>query len=220
MERLVHDRLLSYVSDADLLHHRQSGFRKRHSTGTCLIEFLDAIYRNMDEGRLCGVLFLDLKKAFDTVDHNIAIRLLSQLNLSSATLDWFTNYLTNRKQLTKVNNVCSDIKPINCGVPQGSILGPLIFILYMNSLPNVLTKSETYLYADDTAIICTGNSIHEINETMRSELACAATWMRDHRLSLNYTKTKVMYYGTSHALKQINDTTLQTGRSEIEIVKN
>ena len=149
-----------------------------------------------------------------------AIRLLSQLHLSQVTLDWLTSYLNNRNQLTKVNNVCSDIKPISCGVPQGSILGPLIFILYVNSLPNALAQSETFLYADDTAILCTGDSIEEIDNILRIELANAAKWMNDHRLSLNLAKTKVMYFGTQNTLKKINTTTLKFESTDIEVVKS
>ena len=93
-ERIIHNRVYDYVSNAGLLNSRQSGFRKRHSTGTCLIEFLDVIYNNMQEGRLSGVLFLDLKKAFDTVDHDVAISILSKLNMSTNALDWFIKYLT------------------------------------------------------------------------------------------------------------------------------
>ena len=160
------------------------------------MEFLDAIYSNLDDGRRTGVLFLDLKKAFDTVNHNIAIRILSQLELSAIILNWFKSYLSDRKQLTKVNNINSDTKAINCGVPQGSILGPLIFILYMNSLPNHLANCQTFLYADDTAILCSGNNIDEMNNTLCAELTNAAYWMQRHKLSLNYSKTKVMYQST------------------------
>ena len=129
MERLVHDRVYRYVTVNGLLNECQVGFRKGNSTGTCLIDFLDDIYTNMDEGRLTGVLFLDLRKAFDTVDHSVAICKLSEYNFSLDCLYWFKIYLSGRTQITKVNGMESDVKNVVCGVPQGSILGPLIFIL-------------------------------------------------------------------------------------------
>ena len=149
---MVHNRVYDYVSNANLLNDHQSGFRKRYSTGTCLVEFLDVIYNNIQEGRLSGVLFLDLKKAFDTVDHDVVISILSKLNMSNSVLQWFISYLSPRHQITRVEGIDSLYGNVVCGVPQGSILGPLLFVLYINQLPTVLS-SDCFLYADDTAIV-------------------------------------------------------------------
>ncbi len=170
LERLVHNQIYAHVTENDMLNSCQAGFRRGNSTGTCLIEFLNEIYTNMDEGRLTGVLFLDLRKAFDTVDHNIAVCKLSEYNLSPNVLLWFDNYLWGRSQVTKVNGEESEARDVVCGVPQGSILGPLIFILYINSLPTVLNYTSPYLYADDTALVVTGADETEIVEKLAEDL--------------------------------------------------
>ncbi len=176
-ERLVHERVYSYISANGLLNECQAGFRKRNSTGTCLIDFLNKIYTNMDDGKLTGVLFLHLRKAFDTVDHSVAISKLSDYNLSLDVLYWFKSYLSGRTQVTKVNGEESGPRNVVCGVPQGSILGPLIFIMYINSLPTVLTRVTPYLYADDTALVVTGNSEQEIVEALSEDLNECSKWL-------------------------------------------
>ena len=218
-ERIIHNRLYDYVSNANLLNSRQSGFRKRHSTGTCLIEFLDVIYDNIHEGRLSGVLFLDLKKAFDTVDHGVVISTLSKLNMSPAVLKWFESYLTPRLQITRVNGKDSNSLNIVCGVPQGSILGPLLFVLYINRLPSVI-NSDCFLYADDTAIVCTGNTVEDIIARMTDELSAAAAWLSDHKLTLNLKKTKAMFFGTAMKLKQVEEKQLIFNSTNIDIVES
>ena len=170
----MHDRIYGYITFMNMLNKCQAEFRKRNSTGSCLIEFCNEIYRNMDAGRLTGVLFLDLCKAFDTVDHQIAISKLSEYNLSDEVLCWFEDYLTGRTQVTKVNGVESNALNVVCGVLQGSRLGPLIFLMYVNSLPGVSTRCTPYLYADDTALVVTGDSELDIVESLRSDLnACS-----------------------------------------------
>ncbi len=129
----------------------------------------------MDNGCISGVLFLDLCKAFDTVDHKIAISRLSKFNLHKSALHWFENYLDNRYQTSKINGVESSKLRVECGVPQGSILGPLIFIMYINSLPDYIQGTHTYLYADDTAILKGGTDITSISSCLEDKLARANT---------------------------------------------
>ena len=148
----------------------------------------------MENGHLSGVLFLDLKKAFDTVNHSVIFSKLSHMNMSLKVVRWFKSYLSNRYQTTNVGGIDSDYLPVNCGVPQGSILGPLLFVLYVNNLPSVISKSEVFLYADDTAIVYGGKDPQEIMAVLNAELGTAASWLADHRLSLNATKTKLMFF--------------------------
>ena len=174
----------------NMLSKCQAGFRKRNSTGNWLIEFLNEICSNMDAGRLTGILFLDLYKAFDTMDHVVAICKLSEYNMSYSVLDWFWSYLVGRNQVTKVNGVDSEKFYVVCGLPQGSTLGPLIFIIYVNSLPSVLNKSFPYLYADDMALVVTGSDEMEIVDCLTEDLNACSQWLTDHRLALNIGKTK------------------------------
>ena len=204
LERVIHDQLYDYVNGSGLLCGRQSGFRKTHSTSTCLVEFLDVVYNNIEKGNMSGVVFLDLKKVFDTVDHEILCCKLTSLGLSNSSTAWFENYLSGRTQVTKIGNHLSDPGQVSCGVPQGSILGPLLFIIYINSLPNVIDNCETFLYADDTAIIATGSSDAEITDKLNNAMHSASTWLDNNKLSLNTGKTKCMFIGTSNKLSKAN----------------
>ncbi len=200
MERVIHDRLYGYLDECQMLSSSQSGFRKSHSTTTCLSDFLNEVYSNIDEGRLSGVAFLDLKKAFDTVDHKILLSKLSDLNISYRTIRWFDSYLGSRTQVTRIGNVTSEPGSLSCGVPQGSILGPLLFITYINSLPEALDGFNTFLYADDTAILTTGDSPEAIATNLNEALSKASDWMTMNKLSLNVSKTKCMFMGTAQRL--------------------
>ena len=124
-ERVVHTQLVNYIDKYSLLSNSQFGFRKNHSTETCCLSMLDKMYEKLDQGCLSGVVFLDLEKAFDTVNHHVLLRKLILLGVSDLSIRWFESYLIGCKQMTKIDNVCSSEHEIMHGVPQGSILGPL-----------------------------------------------------------------------------------------------
>ena len=123
---------------------------------------LDKMYKKLDEGCLGGVVFLDLKKAFDTVNHSVLLRKLSSIGVSDDSLKWFESYLMDRKQSTKVEGKCSSVREIRHGVPQGSILGPLLFLLFINDLCDSVELCGTSMYADDTAIFYMSTSMEEL----------------------------------------------------------
>ena len=145
---------------------------------TCVMKLVNDIYLNMDRGLITGVLFLDLKKAFDTVDHNILLSKLRMYGVNLDSLKLFQNYLTCRQQKTKVNGVHFDMREISCGVPQGSILGPLLFIIYVNDIIEYITDWKLSLFADDTAIYNAYDNYIDLVLSLRIEIDMLIQWLR------------------------------------------
>ena len=165
MEKIMHKKLYNFLEEHKILYEKQFGFRKKNSTAHSLIEITEKIKDSIDNGKFgCGI-FIDLKKAFDTVNHKILIRKLEHYGIRGSILKWFESYLTDRKQYVFFNGVSSDTKLITCGVPQGSVLGPLLFLLYINDLPNISDKLNFFLFADDTNIYYESKDLKELEKT-------------------------------------------------------
>ena len=154
-EKEVSDQLYEYLSQNLLLSKYQSGFRPKHSTMSALIQMYDYWLENMDNGMLNGVVFLDIRKAFDSINHSILLKKMNeQFGIHGTELKWFESYVTNKQHVYFVNGHTSSPRQITCGVPQGSILGPLLFLLYINDMPKCMKSTTPCLYADDTDIFC------------------------------------------------------------------
>ena len=158
----------------------------------------------MDNGLLNGVLFLDLKKAFDTVDHEILLKKLNFYGVDSISLKWFQSYLTDRKQRTYVNGSLSDYGSTVCGVPQGSILGPLLFLIYINDLPASGLSSTPRLYADDTCLTLTSHDPNDLQIKLNSDLNKVQSWLQANKLSLNVKKTKYSIIATQYKVAYLD----------------
>ncbi len=194
IERLVHSQCQKYLTENNILSEAQAGFREGRSTGTCLAQFLHNIYEGIDQGRAAGVLFLDLAKAFDSVDHGILLEKLRYLGFKPSSVTWFDSYLANRSQCTFVNNVCSTTDIVDCGVPQGSILGPLLFLCYINDLPDHLLYCTPSLYADDTALCYISDNVEDISSALNEEFHNVYQWFCRNKLSVNADKTECMLF--------------------------
>ena len=206
-ERLIHDQLYDYLQVSDIMSHDQSGFRPGHSTQTCLLDVSDYLLQNIDEGMYTGAIFLDLKKAFDTVHHRTLISKLRTSGVNGLELEWFKSYLCERYQTCKIGEEQSDMLPILFGVPQGSILGPLLFSLYVNDLPCHVNKNQAKicLYADDTAIFAKSKEVGQVAQVLTEEMKKVAIWLTKNKLTLNVKKTKVMLFGSSIKISKNTD---------------
>ena len=152
LERVVYDQFESYLLQNKLIFEYQSGFRRGFSTSTCLTHLSDHIHFQMDKSNFTGMVLLDLQKAFDTVDHGVLLMKLEAIELDADGLRWFLSYLSDRTQLVDVHGIGSSFANVTCGVPQGSILGPLLFLIYVNDMAGAINE-KILLYADDTAIL-------------------------------------------------------------------
>ena len=192
LERLIYNRLVNYVTSNNILYKHQFGFRENHGTSLALIYLVDKINQALNKGDYIIGTFIDLSKAFDTIDHNILYRKLERYGIRGVALDLIKSYLHDRKQCVKFNNTLSDKATISYGVPQGSILGPLLFLLYINDLAFVSKILFLLIFADDTNLFITGKDINSMINTMNQELIKINDWMIANRLSLNVAKTQYM----------------------------
>ena len=197
LERAVHLQLYQYLITNNVLSNKQFGFPKGFSTTTALTSFSDEVLLNMEQGKLCGAVFIDLTKALVTIDHQIMLCKLFEVGISETTLHWFRSYLTGRQQRTACGNELSEELPVTHGVP-----GPLLFVIYINDLPNVLNSCYASLYADDTVIYCFGTSSKELSDKLNNDLLGVAKWLHDHKLTLNLDKTKCMLIGSNRKREQ------------------
>ena len=154
-----------------------------------------------DNGLVTGAVFIDLAKAFDTVDHQLLLTKLENIGLDVNAVAWFKSYLSNRSQVTAINQSYSSPRPVPVGVPQGSILGPLLFLVYINDLSNCMKHCKIMQYADDTLIYYSAKSPQDIEIILNEDLKSASTWFNDNLLTLNYTKSKFVLFGSSRRLK-------------------
>ena len=194
IEKIMYNRVNLFLENHNILFEQQYGFRKQMSTHQSLINITEKIKNSIEKGKYgCGV-FIDLKKAFDTVNHVILFKKLDHYGIRGNALDWFKSYLTNRKQYSFFNGVNSELKDISCGVPQGSVLGPLLFLIYINDIPNVSQKLQFFLFADDTNIYYEASTIEEIENVLNTELDELYKWLCANRLSLNISKTNYLVF--------------------------
>ena len=182
-----------------------------------MINLTDTIRKELSKGHFVGMVMLDLQKAFDTVDHEILCRKLEHMGVGS--IDWFRSYLSQREQIINVNGIDSSPGIINCGVPQGSILGPLLFLCYVNDMP-ISIKCLLLLYADDSALLVSGKDPELIAKILSKELESCRKWLIDNKLSLHLGKTESILFGTKNRLKNVNNFKVVCNNEVITNVSN
>lgn len=193
-EKVVYNKVINFLDEYNILVDNQFGFRQGHSTHHALITLVDKITKCMDNGDLVIGIFLDLKKCFDTVDHDILIKKLYAYGIRGTLCNWFKSYLSDRSQYVLYDGEESDIKPITCGVPQGSILGPLLFLIFINDFANASKTLYYVLFADDTNVFLAGKDIHVLVDQIQSELLKLSIWLQANKLTLNLDKTQYMVF--------------------------
>jgi hypothetical protein len=201
-EKIAHKQLLEYFDAFKLFCVNQHGFRPDHSTNTATLEFIDYLFQLLDNDKIPFSIFMDLSKAFDTLDHCILLEKLSYYGIVGSSLNWFKSYLSDRKQYVTFNGSVSNTTDISIGVPQGSILGPLLFLIYINDLNNVSTSFQFLFYADDTTLtstVCNFTTTEGASNTniVNDELDKIFHWLCSNKLSLNIQKTKYMIFHPS-----------------------
>ena len=193
MEKVLRKQLLEYLIGNDLLFVHQDGFRPNRSTQHSIEKLTNYIFEALNKNLCTTAIYLDFSKAFDTLNHFILKKKLTNLGLQNSATALIENYLTDRRQRTKANGILSDYHNITCGVPQGSVLGPLLFLTYINDMHSSLTNLQCQHYADDTVLYISHQPEMDISNIINNDLVQIATWCNS-KLSLNNKKTKHMIF--------------------------
>ena len=210
-EKVVFEEVYEFLNDK--LYCCQPGFRPLHSTTTALLNVPDDWFNAIDDGNVVRLVMLDLKKAFDTVNHSILKEKLKVYNLDDKCITWFEIYLLNRTHCTSINGVTS-----NRANSQGSILGPLLFIAYINGLPqHVSTNTNVSMYADDTSMYAICKNVNEINRVLNNDLCNVSNWLAGNKLSLNVAKTELIIIGSKQRLSQMDEGELNVHINETKL---
>ena len=204
LEKIMYSRLIAFINKCKILHELQFGFRKDHSTGLALTILVDKITEALDRGDYSIGIFLDFSKAFDTVDHSILFQKLSFYGIRGLAYEWIVSYLTDRRQFVSFNGKDSDLTNIQCGVPQGSVLGPLLFLLYINDISNVSQMLYMLLFADDTSALLSGSNLSILENCINVELDKVVKWLNCNKLSLNVDKSHFIIFSTRSMAQQMN----------------
>lgn len=242
LEKILHKRLETYLQSINYISSQQYGFRPKSNTLTATIDLVTKIKYNIDNKNIVLGIFIDLKKAFDTVSHKLLLKKLENIGITGNALKIFASYLANRSQVVRIENYQSDALPITCGVPQGSILGPLLFLTYINNIHEIGLHGHITLYADDTCLFYFGSSVQNIISQAQSDLNSLFSWFQYNLLTINISKTCYIIFKAKnktippHDSLKINNIPLQqknaekylglrmdsqlTWKSQIEHIKN
>ena len=190
----MYNRLYKFLETNNLIYSLQFGFRQKHSTSHALIHLTDKIREQLDKGNFACSVFVDFQKAFDTVDHQILIQKLNFYGIRGIANNQFSSYLQNRTQFVSINGFDSNVNAICCGVLQGSILGPLLFLIYLNDLHFAIKYCKVHHYADYTNLLNFNNSVKKINKQVGHDLKYLSYWLNANKICLNASKLEVILF--------------------------
>ena len=194
IEKIVYSRLYLFLEQEELLYSRQFGFRNNHSTTDDLIDITEKIREACDNKLYSCCIFLDLQKAFDTVNHNILLQKLAYYGVRGLANNWFRTFISQCVQFTSINKTNFDPHLITHGVAQGSVLGPLLFLVFINDLHKAIKNSDVHLFADNTNLLYSNKSLKKINKHINQDLSCLSKWLRSNKISLNTSKTEIIIF--------------------------
>ena len=216
LERIIKERLMTHLENQHCITENQGGYRKNYSTITMTRKLVDHILTNRESNTPTLAVFIDLAKAFDTISHAGLIRKLQLYGIKDIELNLIRDYLSHRTQQTSINGILSDPEEINFGVPQGSVLGPIFFLLYINDITKVIKRSEICLFADDT-VIYNSNKDYQIAENeLQEDLNSVNTWLNNNELTINIKKSKVMTFNKTS--NKATNVTLKISEQNLDIV--
>ena len=194
IEKLMYKRLSNFLDFNNLIYFLQFGLRQKHSTIHALINLTESIRQTLDEGSFgCGI-FVDLQKAFDTVDQKILLHKLEYYGICGVCHDWFKSYLSDRKLFVPINGYNSDLMSVNCVVPQGSVLGPLFVLIYINHLHKAIQNCKVHHFADDKNLFHTNKSVKNLNKLVNRDIKQFNNWLRTNKISLIVEKTELVIF--------------------------
>ena len=217
IERIIYDQTMEFLSNNKILYKFQSGFRKNHSTDFCLSYLTDNISSGFEKGLMTGMILIDLQKAFDTINHEILIKKMPYLGFSNQSIKWFQSYISTRKFVMNIGDKFSTSADLKCGVPQGSILEPLLFLLYVNNIPQSV-ECGLFLYADDSCLVYQHKELSVIEEHLSRDFANICDWFVDNKLTIHFgeDKTKSILFTTKNKNKSVGNLNIKYNNINIK----
>ena len=219
-EKVIACQFINYLTKHNLINEYQSAYLKGCSTQTSLHRVIDDIYESMDEGEITAACFIDITKCFDSIDHKLLLEKLEKHGIRK-NLGWFRSYLTHRQQRVINNGKLSELREVNAGVPQGSVLGPFLFILFANDIGNFIERGQINCYADDAVIYTSAKNIKEAEKQLQICINAVEEWYTENKLKVNVMKTEVMVLGTQQKIAGITEDNfcIKFGKTKLKVVK-